>query len=228
MITDVKKQKLSFSSGGRYRIVNANIKKGVSGIFDCDGNVYSSVIIGTQEWMTENLKTTCYADGAPIPNLTVNADWISDITGAYCWYSNSTIYRNIYGGLYNWYSVNNIHGLAPTGWRVATDADWTTLTNYLGGAAICGGKLKEIGMVHWWSPNLGATDEEGFKCLPGGNRLGLNGSFASKSEYAKLWTSTVYNSSDANCRFVYYNSIIVSVAHYPKGNGYSVRCVRDI
>jgi uncharacterized protein (TIGR02145 family) len=223
----IRKQKLILPSQGRCSLSNVSIQRGISGIFDCDGNVYTSVIIGTQEWLVENLKTTCYADGTPIPNLTINGDWMSDVTGAYCWYNNSLLYRNIYGGLYNWYAVNNAHGLAITGWRIPTDADWTALTTFLGGETICGGILKETGTVHWWSPNLGATNAVGFVGLPGGDR-GVGGGFYSKSAYAKIWTSTEYNVSDAWDRFIYYNSIVVSVTHYPKYHGYSIRLMRDI
>jgi uncharacterized protein (TIGR02145 family) len=100
-------------------------------VTDKDGNVYHTVTIGTQTWMVENLKTTKYNDGTAIPFITDNSAWANLTTPGYCWYNNdSTTYKNMYGALYNWYAVST-GNLAPKGWHVATDAEWTTLQNYL-------------------------------------------------------------------------------------------------
>jgi uncharacterized protein (TIGR02145 family) len=137
-------------------------------VTDIDGNIYHTVTIGTQVWMVENLKTTKYRNGDPIPNVTGNA-WAALTTGAYCWYNNdAATYKATYGALYNWYAVADSRNIAPTGWHVPTDAEWTTLTTFLGGESVAGGKLKETGTNHWTSPNTGATNETGFTALPGG------------------------------------------------------------
>jgi uncharacterized protein (TIGR02145 family) len=138
-------------------------------ITDKDGNVYTSVTIGTQVWMVENLKTTKYNYGTEIPNVTDNTEWSNLTTPAYCWYDNDITKKTPFGALYNFYAVNT-GTLCPTGWHVPSNTEWTTLFNYAGGLAVAGGKLKETGTTHWNAPNTGATDEYGFKYLPGGLR----------------------------------------------------------
>ena len=122
---------------------------GVGNVTDDDGNVYHSVTIGTQVWMVENLKTTKYNDGTSIPLVTDATDWHNLLTPGYCWNNNDeATYKATYGALYNWYTVNT-GNLCPTGWHVPGDAEWTTLTTYLGGEDVAGGKLKEVGITHW-------------------------------------------------------------------------------
>jgi uncharacterized protein (TIGR02145 family) len=141
-----------------------------SAIADIDGNSYITVKVGAQWWMTENLKTTKYDDGTPIPNITDEIEWQELTTGAYCWFGNDeSSYKATYGALYNWYTVNT-GKLCPTGWHVPSYDEWTTLSDYLGGWAVAGGKLKEIGTTHWGELNEGATNEIGFTALPGGYR----------------------------------------------------------
>ena len=138
-------------------------------VTDIDGNVYQTVTIGTQVWMVENLKTTRYIDGTAIPLDTNSSTWGGLTTPGYCWYNDSAIYGNTYGALYNWYAVNT-GKLAPAGWHVPTDSEWTVLTTYLGGETVAGGKLKDTGTTYWQSPNTGATNASGFLALPGGFR----------------------------------------------------------
>lgn len=119
---------------------------------DQEGNVYKTITIGTQTWMAENLRTTTYNDGTVIPNVTDNDEWADLSTPAYCWYDNdSATYAQTYGALYNWYTVAT-DSLCPTGWHVPTDAEWTILTDTLGGLTIAGGLLKETGTTHWTAP----------------------------------------------------------------------------
>ena len=110
----------------------------VTTVTDIDGNVYNTVVIGTQTWIAENLKTTKYNDGTPIPNVTLDATWAVLATEAYSDYANTPANAAIYGRLYNWYvaSSTNPKNVCPTGWHVPTDAEWTTLTTYLGGESI--------------------------------------------------------------------------------------------
>ena len=192
---------------------------------DIDGNVYHTVKIGKQVWMVENLKTTKYNDGTSIPCFTVNTAWKNLLTPAFCWYNNdAATYKNKYGALYNWYAVNTAK-LAPTGWHIPTDAEWTTLTTYLGGESIAGGKLKEVGAVNWISINTGSTSETGFSALPGGCRAS-NGTFNAFGDLGFWWSVTDYPSG-AWIRSMGYTNIDVHRGDGYKTNGYSVRCLKD-
>ena len=195
-------------------------------VTDIDGNIYNTVTIGTQVWMVENLKTTKYNDGTGIPLVTNTIEWSNLTTPGYCWYNNDEAsYKNTYGALYNWYTVNT-GKLCPTGWHVPTNAEWTTLTDYLGGAGVAGGKLKEAGTTHWNSPNTGATNESGFTALPGGRRY-TTGLFYFFGETGCWWSSTKAYTSDAYSRKMYYNDNDVLTYDDYWNHGFSVRCVRD-
>jgi uncharacterized protein (TIGR02145 family) len=185
---------------------------------DGDNNNYPVVAIGTQVWMAENLKTTNYNDGTPIPLVTLNTEWGSLITGAYCWYNNLATYKDTYGALYKGYTVST-GLLCPTGWHAPTDAEWTTLTTYLGGESVSGGKLKEKGTTHWTLPNTGATNETGFTALPAGTR-DIGGVFTRLTSNGFWWGSTEY-------RDVEYNLTNVIRATSNKNNGFSVRCIKN-
>jgi len=192
---------------------------------DADGNYYSVVKIGTQTWMVENLKTTKYKDGTTIPLVTDNTAWTALSTPAYCWYNNdATTYKNTYGALYNWYAVNTAK-LAPTGWHVPTDTEWTTLTTYLGGESVAGGKLKEAGTGNWLSPNSGATNATGFSALPGGTRS-YDGTFYFVGSYGYWWSSTEFDSTYAWNRAMGYSGSGVDRGGYTESGGFSVRCVK--
>ena len=198
-------------------------------VTDIDNNVYSCVTIGTQTWMVENLKTTHYRNGEDIPNITVGTDWSTLVTGAYCWYNNdAATYKATYGALYNWYAVADARNIAPVGWHVATDAEWTTLTTFLNGESVAGGKLKEILYTHWKSTNTGASNSSGFTALPGGYRNGHDGSFNDVGLNGVWWSSTAYDASSAWNRALYYYNANAYRGNYGKQNGFSVRCVRDL
>jgi len=157
-----------------------------NGVTDIDGNQYNTVIIGTQEWMKENLNVSKYSDGTPIPQVTDPTAWSNLTTGAWCYYNNDTSLGNTYGKMYNWYAVAGIwqaesnpptsaeiasrKSLAPSDWNVPSVADWSSLFNYLGGNSVAGGKMKEAGLNHWLNPNTDATNSSGFTGLPGGYR----------------------------------------------------------
>jgi uncharacterized protein (TIGR02145 family) len=193
---------------------------------DIDGNVYHTVTVGNQVWTVENLRVTHYRNGDAIPNITDNSLWYSLTSGAYCNYDNNTNYTATYGRLYNWYAVADSRNIAPAGWHVPTDAEWQTLIDYLGGTSVAGGKMKEAGTTHWYSPNAGATNESGFSALPGGYRydyggfdyLGFRAGFWSSSEYETNYAWTVYQVYDSSITSPYLNS-----GQY----GLSVRLVRD-
>ena len=193
-----------------------------------------SVTIGTQVWTNKNLDVTTYRDGTPIPQVTDPTAWANLTTGAWCYYNNDPANGAIYGKLYNWYAVSGINDndpntpnkiLVPLGWHVPTDAEWTTLTDFLGGVSIAGNKMKEIGTTHWNS-NSGATNSSGFTGLPGGYRS-TNGTFDYIGNYGYWWSSSEYGTAFAWYRVLYYVSGSASRNYYNKKNGFSVRCLRD-
>ena len=194
-------------------------------VTDIDGNIYPTVLIGNQWWMAENLRTPTYANGEPIPNVTDNTAWSQLSSGAWCNYNNNTVNDSIYGKLYNWFTVADPRNVCPTGWHVPTDAEWTVLTDFLGGNTIAGGKMKTT--TGWVAPNTGATNESGFSGLPGGYRSLNNGGFTNVGGYGNWWSSTESSTGSAWFRYLSYNN---SAAYRNDGNeqnGFSVRCLKD-
>jgi uncharacterized protein (TIGR02145 family) len=202
----------------------------VSFLEDFDGNSYMTVVIGTQEWMVGNLKTTHYDDGTVIPHIVNDVLWDADTTGAYCSYDHDDGNVTTYGLLYNWYAVNNVHDLAPNiagGWRIATSADWTTLANYVDvlGLTDAADELKEEGTTHWISDN--GTNDYGFTMLPGG-LLQNSGTFTVITSWAYFWTSVGIDVDNAYCSDASDGSNTVTIEAGAKLCGMSVRCVRDV
>jgi len=183
---------------------------------------YSTVQIGDQTWMAENLKSTYYTDGTPIPLVTDSATWSNLTTPGYCWYDNDSVtYADPYGALYNWYTVNT-GNLCPTDWHVPTDTEWTTLADYLGGENVAGGKLKETGTTHWVSPNEGATNESGFSALPGGSRI-----YSGIGYYGFWWSATEAYADKAVSRELDFDYSYFFEFNDPMKAGFSVRCIKD-
>lgn len=193
---------------------------------DIDGNFYQAAKIGNQVWTVENLKTTRYNDGSAIPLVTNNDAWTALTTPGFCWFNNdSATHANPYGALYNWYAVNT-GKLAPAGWHVPADSEWSSLTTYLGGESVAGGKLKETGSAHWFAPNAGATNETGFSALPGGFRYAY-GAYLYLCNFGNWWSSTALDATVSWSRYLYYNYPNVNRFNYNKFYGLSVRCVRN-
>ncbi len=197
-------------------------------VTDIDGNQYLTVTIGSQTWMRENLRTTRYRNGDPIPEVLLNSDWAALASGAWSWYANDPEKDMPYGKLYNWYAVKDGNGLCPTGWHEPTDAEWTILTTYLGDLSVAGGKMKitgtiEAGTGYWSEPNTGATNESGFTGLPGGNR---SGAFDNRGN-GGLWWSSTESGANAWYRALIYDGGHVIRSHVDKTYGFSVRCLRD-
>ncbi len=192
-------------------------------VTDIDGNVYQTLVIGSQVWMAENLKVTHYQNGDPIPNIIDGSSWAGLTYGAYCEYNNDTLNFPIYGRLYNWYAATDGRNIAPAGWHVPSDAEWQTLIDYLGGDGTAGGKMKAAGIDHWNSPNTGATDESGFTALPSGYRA-FDGSFGDIGNYATFWSGS---GSDSWARYLGYNYSQINRYLEGKHDGYSIRCVKD-
>jgi|GEM_PF-2184697 len=189
-----------------------------------DGQTYSTVLIGDQCWMAENLNIGIRIDGSSdqIDNGTVEK---------YC-YDNNEANCDIYGGMYQWnemmdyVTTEGVQGICPAGWYLPTDAEWTVLTTYLGGESVAGGKMKETGTSHWNSPNTGATNSSGFTGLPGGYRY-TNGAFDDLGYDGDFWSSTEYSTTSAWGRVLTYSDDNAYSYYYTKGYGLSVRCVRE-
>ncbi|HCE57342.1 MAG TPA: hypothetical protein DER09_05935 [Prolixibacteraceae bacterium] len=208
--------------------ISFKTKESVIGtVTDIDGNVYHAIQIGNQIWMVENLRTTRYRNGDPIPDITDKTAWQSLTTGGYCWYNNDSKNKPVYGALYNWFTVNDSRKLAPEGWHVPSLQEWTALWDYLGGWEVAGGKLKETGTLHWINPNVGATNEVGFCALPGGFRTEL-GYFFDIGNYG-YWYCTD-ETTETNAWSVRAEYVIAGFTGWGgciKQSGYSVRCIKD-
>jgi uncharacterized protein (TIGR02145 family) len=194
-------------------------------ITDIDGNVYHTIGIGSQYWTIENLKTTRFNDETPIPLTEDNLAWETLAGPGYCWYGNDAANKDVYGALYNWYTVLSTK-LTPVGWHVSTDAEWTVLETFVGGITVAGGKLKETGTDHWMSPNYAATNEYGFTALPGGMR-GKGGTYQSLTETGNFWTATTASNQTALIRILDYIDAGNMAENDPVKWGFSVRLVKD-
>ncbi len=193
---------------------------------DMDGNFYHFVKIGTRVWMTENLKTTRFRDSTAILLVESGTTWSSQMSFGYCWYNDDeSANKSRFGALYNWYAVNT-GKLCPTGWHVPSDTEWTTLTTFLGGEALAGGKLKEKGVLNWNTPNAAATNETGFSAQPGGYRTNA-GIYNSIGMYGNWWSSTSSLANVANYRYLYYGNAAMTKSFISQKSGLSVRCLKN-
>ena len=202
-----------------------------------------NVTIGTQVWSSTNLDVTTYRDGTPIPQVTDPTAWAALTTGAWCYYNNDPANGAVYGKLYNWYAVAGIHDaaslnnpslrkqFAPQGWHIPSDAEWTILTDFLGGESVAGGKMKSTGTIQagtgiWESPNAAATNESGFTGLPAGYRFN-NGSFYNIGSFGVWWSSSENDTAYAWSRQLEDNNGDAYRFNGNKRNGWSVRCIKD-
>lgn len=200
----------------------SNNPSGCGTVTDIDGNVYQTVQIGTQCWMTENLKVTKFRNGDAIPNVTNDTTWFNLTTGAYCDYNNNPANGATYGKLYNWFAVNDSRNIAPVGWHIPTDAEWATLGAYLGDSLVAGEKLKVTASN---SPAWDGSNSSGFSALPTGDR---QFGFMNIGTATHFWTSTVYPVSGAAWgRFLYSGNPYLQRDGYMNIDGHSVRCVKD-
>ena len=210
---------------------------------DYDGNNYKVAKIGDQTWMAENLRTTHYPDGNPIPNITDNTLWWNlannNTDDAYCWYVNDKASYSIpYGAYYTWAAAmgdnaessntnpSGVQGACPDGWHMPSNAEWNELMNYLGGPDIAGGKLKESGTSHWRDPNVGGTNESGFGAVPAGNR-GYYGAFSALGAFTVIWSATEYSGTQAYALNIGQEFLWAELYQSDKSYGVSARCVKD-
>ena len=223
---------------GSFKISNGNQGAGKVLTSDADGLAtwksaldtgayYPAVGICCATWMTKNLDVVTYRNGDAIPQVTDAAAWAALTTGAWCYINNDPVAGAVYGKLYNWYAVNDTRGLAPYGWHIPTDFEWTTLYNCLGGdAALAGGAMKEMDITHWANPNSAATNLSGFTALGAGLRYS-GGSFILLYD-AIFWTSTESTTVlTAWNRNLYYGNGLLTRSNFQKRNGCSVRCIKD-
>ncbi len=203
---------------------STNIQPAGETVTDIDGNIYHTVTIGKQVWMVENLKTTKYRNGKPITPVSDSLQWSTHASEGYCNYRNNASNVPVYGHLYNWYAVIDTNKIAPAGWHVPADSEWTTLANYLGSGA--GGKLKATGTTFWSSPNASATNSTGFTGLPGGDRS-YTGEFHYMGTYGCFWCTTESSATDAPEHVLSCNSGNLLRLDISKGLGMSVRCIKD-
>jgi uncharacterized protein (TIGR02145 family) len=198
-------------------------------VTDIDGNVYQAVKIGTQIWLTENLKVTKYRDGSTIPLVTDGTIWASQISGAYCDWGNNTLNGATYGHLYNFYSVVDDRQVCPSGWHVPSQSEWSMLINYLGGYKVAGIRLKEVGTAHW---EIAVGDNSsGFAAL-GGSWRGGDGAFYYYTRHNGCFWSTTFTNNSPNNPWVVFlpNStevIFNNDSYHNKKSGNSVRCIKD-
>jgi uncharacterized protein (TIGR02145 family) len=199
---------------------------GTNTVSDIDLNTYNTVTIGSQCWITENLKTSRYRNGDLIPSGFNNTDWGNLITGGRSWWNNdSTTYEIPYGNLYNFYVVEDSRGLCPLGWHVPSDGEWTTLTNSLSSDA--GNKLRTTGLDYWSATNAGVSNVTGFSAVGNGARY-FNGDFISLKVNGYVWSSTPLDANNIYHRDFRNNSSTVHrQSNFQKKVGCSVRCLKD-
>ena len=169
---------------------------------------------------------TTYRNGDVIPQVTDPASWAGLTTGTWCYYNNDSVTGNTYGKLYNWYAINDPRVLAPAGYHVPTDEEWTILTDYLGGETVSGGKMKEFGLCHWVTPNSGATNESNFRGLPGGIRYFTGGIYGIEY-FGFWWSSSEKDASDAWNRSLNFNNDDTTIGYSEKYYGLSVRVIKE-
>ena len=186
----------------------------------------AEITIGTQLWTNCNLDVTTYSNGDPIPEVTDATAWNALTTGAWCYYNNDPSNGATYGKLYNGYAVNDPRGLAPIGYHIPTDAEWTTLTTFLGGTSVAGGKMKEIELCHWLTPNTDATNSSGFAALPGGCR-GDFGVFKHLGTNGDWWSSTEDGLGFNIIRYLGYYDGASNSGSYVPYYGFSIRLIKD-
>ena len=222
---------------GLANVVNTDLT--YNSVIDQEGNIYKTIVIGSQEWMAENLSTSTYRNGDPIVSGLDATQWSGTTLGAWTFYNGGESFECPYGKLYNFYACTDARQLCPTGWHVPTDAEWSTLINFFdpnaqGGNVTntAGGPLKSTGILQsftgiWNSPNTGATNTSGFSALPGGfitimgvaNNIGNNGYY---------WTSSEVDANVGIGRILYNNSSnVFRSINFGKRSGFSVRCLKD-
>jgi uncharacterized protein (TIGR02145 family) len=202
-----------------------SVKKSPKPVSDDKSNYPGTVKMGTQIWEVANLNVSTFRNGDSIPEARTNKEWVAAGESgkpAWCYYNNDPAIGMKYGKLYNWYAVNDPRGLAPDGWTISSDADYSKLINYLGGPAVAGSKMKSTSR---WSDDNNGTNETGFTGFPGGYRV-ENGTFINLGSIGIWWSSTEINGRSAVDHYLAQSNSLVGSSS-PKQRGESVRCIRN-
>ena len=194
-------------------------------VVDRDGNSYPAIQTGSMIWTGKNLDVAHYRNGDPIPEVKDPKEWAILTTGAWCYNDNKQENGTTYGRLYNWYAVNDPRGLAPKGWHVATDAEWSALGDVLGGMENAGGALKASRL--WKGEKSEGDNKSGLEALPAGARRDTDGEFMQPGEYSRLWSATEIAEKSAWSRSLGYFDAALRRGKANKHTGFSVRCVKD-
>ena len=184
---------------------------------------FKSVKIGKQTWAAENLNVQTYRNGDKIQQVQDPDEWSKLTTGAWCYYQNKTEFGFVYGIMYNWYAVNDPRGLAPKGWHIPSDAEWTEMVNILGGTNEAGTKMKT---KTGWSDDGNGSNESGFSALPSGGHNNT-GTFSDLGRDGYWWSSTEDTPETAWTRGLNYGYGEVFRGNANKKNGFAVRCIQD-
>lgn len=206
----------------------------IGSVTDIDGNTYSTVLLGEQEWMAENLRTSKYANGNQIPEVSSHQEWRSLSYGAWSYLDNNQSHGSNFGKLYNWQAAIDSRNVCPDGWHVPSKDEWNLLKDYLGGAVSAGGKMKSTGTIEdgnglWSSPNANASNQSKFNGNPGSFRNSL-GEFliSSMGQIGCWWSSDSSNYSDSFVYILKSNNSLLEFSSFDKRRGVSIRCVRDV
>ena len=189
-------------------------------------NNLEEIKIGTQTWAIENLDVSNFRNGDAISEAKTDEEWKkagNEGNPAWCYYDNDPANGKKYGKLYNWYAVNDARGLTPKDWHVPTDAEWTTLTDYLGGEDVAGTKMKS---TNGWNENGNGTNTSGFAGLPGGVRGSL-GPFGLVGGVGNWWSFAESGADRVWCRFLFEDVGSVLRGYSFEWAGFSVRCLGD-
>jgi uncharacterized protein (TIGR02145 family) len=189
-----------------------------------------SVKICNQTWTSQNLSVNKYQNGETIPEVKDPVAWNKLTTGAWCWYNFDSTKFSKYGRLYNWFAVNDARKLAPLGWHIPTNSEWSQLFVCLGGEPYAGGKMKEAGTSNWTAPNTAADNISGFTGFPGGHLATdgvFYGNYMGVAYMGLWWASDQDNTVNAPGVILKNDEAKVTVGKFDKRNGFSVRLVKD-
>lgn len=196
-------------------------------VTDIDGNIYKTVVIGSQTWMAENLRVSKYANGDVIPDLPSDANWSTASSGAVSSYLNKGIEEDTaYGKYYNWYAVEDSRNVCPTGWHVPNDVEWSALGGALGGNSVAGGKMKVTGTTYWNTPNTSATNESGFSARSTAFRW-LDGLWETKGNCTMFWSATEFDTDKAYVWELNNSFGSIGSLETSKKGGMVIRCLKD-
>lgn len=196
------------------------------GATDIVGNDYQTVIIGTQEWFAEDLRTSSYKNGDPIGIAQEAIKWQSANEGYYCFYDNNPENNIPYGKLYNFHAVEDPRCLCPEGWKVPSIQELDVLAEYLGGTTTAGAYLKETGTDHWYAPNKDANNSTGFSGIAGGGR-GSVGEWVSFGTFGRYWSATKIDEYNALGKTLIFDQTWFNTNQFNVHFGFSVRCLKE-